>query len=348
MTLCYWWKTAGTVVLALAIGFLWAEEPKQPAAKCCQKDANCCKTSSNKASACTKCDKDAACCEKCDKGGACGAKSKTAKDCASCPNCAVGAPCCDEEAEGCPACNHCGACKVVKGKDGIVYVIVHQLVPVMPPPGPMAMPPTYVGEPLPAPRPIWEPTAPQPVPNYLYQPAQPVPPPAPTFAEAPATSKVPPPVVHCSAVEAVHTEPHHCILRAITEDDKTRLEVRTGAETCLSCESMNLKVHGTEPLKVSVSGHQVYLCNPFVKAKADCISLTGQEDHLVLEGHVRLQWNVDEGQHADVTATRIIVNLKDGHVEIKPEAPAAGKPQGKVSRTAQEEMPLAFWLGYFN
>ena len=82
------------------------------------------------------------------------------------------------------------------------------------------------------------------------------------------------------------------------------------------CENVVLKIAGSS-FKVCAAGKQVQLEGPFVKATADTLTPTGQEDRVLLEGHVHVKYSKD-GQEAEITAARVVIGLADGAVEIKP------------------------------
>ena len=98
------------------------------------------------------------------------------------------------------------------------------------------------------------------------------------------------------------------------------LEVCGGGEARLTCDHLTLKVAGQRALKATAAGKQVSISSPSLKAKADSISLANGEDRLILEGHVRLEYRLDSDEHGEVTAGRVVINLAEGQLEIKPSA----------------------------
>jgi hypothetical protein len=142
-------------------------------------------------------------------------------------------------------------------------------------------------------------------------------------------------------------------LHVVTEDGSDCLEVR-GPEMQLTCEHITLKVAGQKPLRATTAGKQVCISSPCVKAKADSVSLATGVDHLVLEGHVRLEYHLDSGDHAEVTAGRVDIHLADGQMEfkavgagqmeVKPAAPTPG-PNHTMAPTSLDKL-LHGWVSY--
>ena len=99
------------------------------------------------------------------------------------------------------------------------------------------------------------------------------------------------------------------------------LQVQTG-DAQATCESLSFKAGG-EPFVLSVDGKQVHvdaglgarLDGVYVKGNADRVTRTGAGGAvLVMEGHVKVCYG-RQGQHAEVMAERVVVNLATGHVE---------------------------------
>lgn len=182
--------------------------------------------------------------------------------------------------------------------------------------------------PCPAPAPTMPEDVPHPAPVACSPMAGPVPaqltgnPPVPPPPAAMACSVAGPGVMACSVAGPAEA-PCRCRLETTTEDGATHLKVSSGPSTCITCDHLELKVAGFSGLKVAVADKQVRLHTPMADAMADCISVTAQEDQILLEGHVHLQYHLDEGEHADVSASRVVVHLSDGRVEIHPAKPGA-------------------------
>src|SRR5262249_30059966 len=149
-------------------------------------------------------------------------------------------------------------------------------------------------------------------------PTCPVPPvPAmPTMPAIPAMERV--------TVEQVKTVAPQLVFRAVTEDGQGRLQIHSG-DLHATCENLAFKANGAACM-LSVGNKQVHLKSPSFVASADSITRVGQEERFILEGHVSLKCDRD-GQHADVTAERVFVNLAEGSFEIKPAPrPSVGAP----------------------
>jgi hypothetical protein len=132
-------------------------------------------------------------------------------------------------------------------------------------------------------------------------------------------------------------------VRVVTEDGGDCLEVCGGGEAHLTCDHLTLKVAGPRSFKVTAAGKQVSIAGPSLKAKADSISLSNGEDRLILEGHVRLEYHRDSEEHAEVAAGRVVINLAEGQLEVKPAAPS---PAHTLAPAALEKV-LNCWASYF-
>src|SRR5262249_41835923 len=156
---------------------------------------------------------------------------------------------------------------------------------------------------------------PLPPPTEMTYGVAPPPLPAPT-PMVPQIAAPPMPVVERLAVEQVRTEPGRRVLRAIMEDGQARLELCNSGDFSATCESMNFKLKGGAGFRLSAANKQVHLEGPSFRASADTITPGGPEDRFILEGHVTLKSDRD-GQHVDVKAERVVVNLAEGSFEVK-------------------------------
>ncbi len=337
MTPNLWWKAASVLLLVLAAGIVRADDG------CCCKDGKCKAATSAKtaASCCDKCGtacacstKDgASCCEscgcakkdgKCGDGCACGKKA----GCSCVTKAKVSCACGDGNAACCPGC-----CKQA-GAHG--QQVIFLPAPPVPGPGLAEVVADVLMQYLSGP---WTPPAPAygPGPIYAAPPAvmqAPLLPPAVSVYDAPRSCPVPPPPATaavpptlgptplavpaqaCSSVaEPAGPGLAKSVFRVCEGEKAARLEIQSAGSQML-CENVVLKIAGSS-FKVCAAGKQVRLEGPFVKATADTLTPTGQEDRVLLEGHVHVQYSKD-GQEAEITAARVIVGLADGSVEIKP------------------------------
>jgi lipopolysaccharide export system protein LptA len=311
MTLNHWWTTLVALLLACWAGTVWAQDKakcpcKTPEPACCADRTTC---PADKSSCCDKCDNRtdtaAGCCDKC-----CG---------------------CCKEAQSTKA-------KTKQSRSNAVTPIVV----VVPLPSMMPYPPMYP-----------EPTGPYGFPGYPYAEALPPPaempygfaPPAPP----PATAAVGPmPAAPAAAlsqfmtVEPAKPASHHLVFRAVTEDGQGRLEIHSG-DLCAICENLVFKSSGGTACTLCVGNKQVHLHGPAFKASADSITRVGQEERFILEGHVSLKCDRD-GQHADVTAERVVVNLAEGSFEVKP----ATKSTSATPVVVPASAAFDFFIGTFH
>jgi hypothetical protein len=117
------------------------------------------------------------------------------------------------------------------------------------------------------------------------------------------------------------------------EDDQTSLQICHGDDCTVCCDHCVLTV-ADESFKVEVREHQVHIDGEFMKASADKVTRSHHKDQLVLEGHVKMQYNRD-GQKAEMSAAMIVVDLVDGTVKMKP----APVDEGQI---------FQFIMGFFN
>jgi lipopolysaccharide export system protein LptA len=339
MTLNHWWTTLVALLLACWAGTVWAEDKakcpcKTPEPACCADRAGCAAVTPP---CCDKGDKQSTftfaidislgdktpCCDKGDKhadatAGCC------AECCAECKSCSA----CTKEAQTTKA--KTKKAKSTAGTPTVVIVPLPSLMP-YPPSYAEAMPPYgFPGYPFAVP-------PPPPVDmayGYACPPALPAPTPVgPVMPAVPAM-----PVVERIAVEHVKSPAREMVFRAMTEDGKGVLEIHTG-DLCATCENLTFKSNGGAAYQLCAGNKQVHLHGASFKASADSITRVGQEERLILEGHVSLKCDRD-GQHADVTAGRVVVNLAEGSFEVKP----ASKP----AVAAPVVIPASATFEYFN
>jgi hypothetical protein len=299
----------------------------------CAGPAPCCTMTANGAPGCVKCGTDCSCCPKC---------SGTAAACAC--NKATGCKCCADccEAAGSTLKSATFATDGCRPCDGAQRSQVSAVVVVpLPPPAPLPMSEVYRfdgPQPVPAyPCPL---PGPFPAPAVMgTYPAQPYP--------VPVGAPMPPPVIPCSMAMPVPAPAPQCLMKVVTEEGKSCLEVVNGGETQMTCDSLMLKVPGSSPLSVTVAGKQVQLSSHCLKASADRVARPAGEECLILEGNVRLDYHKD-GKHTETTADRVVVGLADGSLEIESAATADPKAAHHASDPEDPlQQMLGYWLGTF-
>ncbi len=121
----------------------------------------------------------------------------------------------------------------------------------------------------------------------------------------------PPPTVMAPVMASPPT-PRAWHLRALTRDGKTCVQVH-GPEADMTCENMELKLHGSMPVAICVTGKQICIKGKGIEACCDALHCTSQTDCVTLEGNVRLMSSQPK-MHAEISGGQVTVNFKDGHV----------------------------------
>jgi hypothetical protein len=148
--------------------------------------------------------------------------------------------------------------------------------------------------------------------------AEPAPPsPIPTVLGAVSVAPNMPCVVHESAKPISLS----WVVGVVVQEGQTQLAVQNGSDTRLVCKEMMLETLGGQ-LQLGTCDKQIQLQSLLFHGTADRLLRTEADDCVVLEGRVWLQCHEDV-QHAEVFAERILVSLKDGHLEIRPAAKAS-------------------------
>jgi hypothetical protein len=167
-----------------------------------------------------------------------------------------------------------------------------------------------------------------PVPVTVYVP-QPVPPLHPAMIPAPAAmSGVPCPcpageAIPCNAATIVTMPAANMasVFRAIKEDGHARLEVLHGPFSRMTCPSMTWGVPGCKPLKFTAAGERVHVSGDQLSAYANRV-VADAEDHLVMEGQVRLTYEPEyeggaQGAPHHIKADKVTIHLHDGHLDVE-------------------------------
>jgi hypothetical protein len=112
----------------------------------------------------------------------------------------------------------------------------------------------------------------------------------------------------------------------VTEDGKARMVLQSSDQgSRATFKSMEIKISGKDPLKLTPAGTQIQVKHPTMQACADTLCSTGAPEQFVLDGHVKLSFKKD-GQQTKVMADRVLVNLADGGLVI--ESTADGQQYG--------------------
>ena len=75
---------------------------------------------------------------------------------------------------------------------------------------------------------------------------------------------------------------------------------------------------GCGEVKCAACDHQIEVSGPCFHATAQRVVRTGHDDHLTLEGDVRLTYHKDH-ERARITADHVSIGMTDGHLEIHPQ-----------------------------
>ncbi len=191
--------------------------------------------------------------------------------------------------------------------------------------------PEYCGQ-GPVLQPVAEYYSQMPVPQHVAMPPQMMPPPIPVTVFVPRPMP-PQPAVPCPRpvsevipcnVPAVVTMPAAnmaSIFRAIKENGHARLEVLHGPFARMTCPSMTWGVPGCKPLKLTVAGERVHVSGSQLNAYANRV-IADAEDHLVMEGQVRLTYEPEfaggaQGAPRHIKADKVTIHLHDGHLDVE-------------------------------
>ena len=192
----------------------------------------------------------------------------------------------------------------------------------------------YYGKtPVPQPQPVAAPPemAPPPVPMTVFVPQLMPPQTAPMMVPVEAAVPCPRPVaelIPCNgpAVVAMPAVNLSSVFRAIKEDGHARLEVLHGPFGRMTCPSMTWGAPGCQPLKFTVAGERVHVAGDALKGDAlkayASRVIADADDHLVLEGQVRLTYapvyeNGATGQVRHIKADKVTIHLRDGHLDVE-------------------------------
>jgi hypothetical protein len=136
-----------------------------------------------------------------------------------------------------------------------------------------------------------------------------LPPPTPC-SPSPSTWASGPTLTSCAAVEAARSSSGTSV-HAVIEDGRCRLRM-DGNDCCATLTSVTLKYPGCREIHLAAVRERVLLTANGLKASADTMRLEGTE-RIVLQGAVRL-----DSDDLRVRAEKVIIGLKDDHVEVCP------------------------------
>jgi hypothetical protein len=135
-------------------------------------------------------------------------------------------------------------------------------------------------------------------------------------------------VLQCLAAQPQNEFDQAWRVRSVVLEGKPRLIIRQGDQDSVTLKTLEIKIPGDDPLKLSTAGQQIHARNGSLQAHADAVSRTSRPGCFIFEGHVKLAYKKD-GELARVTAERVWVNLADGRFEIQPIADSY--PHGSIS-----------------
>jgi hypothetical protein len=131
------------------------------------------------------------------------------------------------------------------------------------------------------------------------------------FAATARSGETPPPAVSCPA--AVSWK-----FQAAEQDGKPCLCIQAGLDNQATCEEMTFRVESVGRINLKAAAGQVQVQGAGVEARADRVTRTGKAGTtLELLGKVRLKYEC-KGQHAEMKAERVVVDLAAGRLEIGP------------------------------
>jgi hypothetical protein len=160
----------------------------------------------------------------------------------------------------------------------------------------------------------------------------------PTVATAPCPMPTPA-LMPCTATEPAKPATSGWSVRAVTENARTKLEMRNHDEVIkATCECLALR-NGKDHINISTANQQMRIHGPCFRATADSLKGSG-ETGWTLSGHVVFEYEKD-GVSAQVRGDQVTVGLKDGRLEIGPTARVAPEP---VQRTNLDQVLNSFWF----
>jgi hypothetical protein len=128
-----------------------------------------------------------------------------------------------------------------------------------------------------------------------------------------------PAVMQCLAVPAGKAYWPVWQVRTVIVEGRSRLAIQDSGPCSVTTKSLEMKIPDGHCLKLTAVDSRIVATHPSLEAQADAISRLGPGARFIFEGHVKLLYH-HRGQHAEVTAERVLVDLADGHVEIAPVA----------------------------
>jgi hypothetical protein len=124
--------------------------------------------------------------------------------------------------------------------------------------------------------------------------------------------------------------------QAAEQDGKPCLCIQAGPDTQATCEEMTFHVGSVGRINLKAAAGQVQVRGAGVEARADCVMRTGKAGTtLELLGKVQLKYQRN-GQHAELKAEKVVVDLAAGRLEIGPcgEGTASHDPSDRTASPA--------------
>lgn len=125
-----------------------------------------------------------------------------------------------------------------------------------------------------------------------------------------------PAIMQCAATQAQDQPSKTWRVRTVVLRGETRLAMQEWDPDSVTVTSLEIQIPGDEPLHLTAAGNQIQAMHPSLQARADTISRMGPAGCFLFEGHVKLI-SKKQGQHWEVTAERVLVDLAEGRWKIE-------------------------------
>lgn len=128
----------------------------------------------------------------------------------------------------------------------------------------------------------------------------------------------PAPVVQCATTTTVPVAHGPSFAVSVSQAEGNPFLDMQWGDTHLTCRQMTLEMPGCGKMELSIyNKNRVLLRGPKFNACADRLSKLAAGDRLVFQGHVKLNCSGNKEFAAEVAGDRVMLELKDGKVEIK-------------------------------
>lgn len=124
-----------------------------------------------------------------------------------------------------------------------------------------------------------------------------------------------------------------CTMTASEASGEPRIALHCGSGCRALCRDLVLDHTGGGCVKIANAGKQISASGTGFEARADRVCLAPRGDRLLLDGHVRLKYHRG-GERAAISAEHVLLNFKDGKLEMLP----APRPIAAGQHTASDSL----------